>query len=743
MIRPSPIRAVHDPAAVARIRPAIALFLSRIPTVDERSILREIVEMERQGQPVLIVPLFGSRSSPEREHLKDSFRMLQSPSLFSLRIWRPNVLELWRDPSGWFRRAIRFAVASLAKPSMSGRSFVLFFRSAWLAERLEAEGIRHIHAHFADHPTTAAWLIASIRPITYSFTVYAHDIFSRRFLLKEKVASASFIRAVSTFNEAYLEGLYPGPCEGKIQVIHAGIQSEDLAPSPERTARARILCVAALKRSKGLGLLVEACAELESEGVDFECLIVGDGPLHGAVEGLIRQKRLTERVRLLGRLPPSEVEKLMRQSTLFVLPSVIAPDGEMDGLPIALIEAAAAGCPIVASAISGIPELVESGVDGLLVDPGNSEQLARAMRSLIEHPIRARSMARRARRKIVSEFDLRTSVQDVLERLDELHDPPTELEELLFSLPELTAASIGVRGVHRGKDSTVAELLVSDGNESFGRVLKQQRDRPGQSRPPGDRAEKEYALMNELPSVLSRASGQGRQLSIPRLFHLDRERAMLLMEPARGVRLDELIREGRDDSRGRESLTTALADTGRWLAAFQQQEVKRKEPDEVVARLLRRALHDLELACASERALRAKRGQIQNRLKTWAAHATRQRVAPAHGDFWPGNVFVSAERIEVIDFEGAHDGLPWEDVAYFLVQLSLFLVLPTRRHLRAPFARAFLEGYGSSGTSDPTLAFCRMAKSLQILCSGLAPREGPFHLLRRRALRTAILGMIR
>jgi glycosyltransferase involved in cell wall biosynthesis len=107
----------------------------------------------------------------------------------------------------------------------------------------------------------------------------------------------------------------------------------------------------------------------------------------------------------------------MGAATLFALPSIVAPDGQMEGIPVALMEAMASGKAVVSTTLSGIPELVENGTSGVLVPPGDSKALARALRSLLENPERARILGQRAQEKVRAEFALPVCVSQLLDLL--------------------------------------------------------------------------------------------------------------------------------------------------------------------------------------------------------------------------------------------------------------------------------------------------------------------------------------
>ncbi len=392
----------------------VAVLMSRFPSVTETFILREMIEMERQGQPVRLVPML--KESPPVIH--DAARPWTERALytpfFNAAILNANVRALLRSPARYLGLLARLIAGTMTSPDVLLRTLSVFPKSVFLARTLEQEGVRHIHAHYATHPSTMALIIATLSSVTFSFTVHAHDIQVNRSLLRWKLRETRFVRSISEFNKRFLEGLYPEEARGKIDVIHVGIDTH-LYGAPQR-ANNKILCVAAHKPYKGLPYLIEACRILRDEGIDLQCDIIGHGPMHDELAAMLRERNLTN-VRLVGPRAQEEVTRMMAEASLFVLPSIVAPDGQMEGIPVALMEAMATGRAVVSTSIAGIPELVEHGVSGLLVPPADARALANAIRELLADPDRARRMGERGREKVLAEFTLSECVRQLNARL--------------------------------------------------------------------------------------------------------------------------------------------------------------------------------------------------------------------------------------------------------------------------------------------------------------------------------------
>lgn len=663
-----------DPGEAPRLRPPVAVLLSRFPRVTETFILREVVELERQGQPVVLVPLI--REHPPVVHPEARpwlGRALFTPWL-SPAVAASNLRLLRRRPGAYVGCLARLVRGMAASPGFLARSLALFPKAVHLAGRLTGEGVVHVHAHFATHPATVAWVVERLAGIPFSVTVHAHDLFVRRTMLAEKLGRARFIRAISRFNREYLAERCP-EVAGRVAVVHVGVEperyrqrGEDRPEGGEAAGReVRILTVAALERYKGIAVLIEAAGLLRERlaaggperssaiwAVTWE--VVGEGSLRAELEREIARRGLGGSVRLAGALPQDEVARRLARADLFVLPSVVAPDGQMEGIPVALMEALAAGRPVVASRLSGTPELVADGETGLLVPPGDAGAVAEAVARLLREPGLAARLGEAGRRRVEDEFRLATTVAELRALLDRETagwrlDPAVHLElggpvRELLAAAGLAVRPVGVRRVHAGPDSRVAELLVGAGAARDGGprelVVKVHRSRPGESAPPAERARREHEVLARLS-----AAGRGGPFGVPRPLALAEESAALLLERARGEPLDRLIRDLRlrPGRRARTRLAAAFRRAGEWLRWFQ--------------------------------------GEVGENAR--------------HGDFWPGNVYVAEERVEVIDLEGfgpvPSGGPPGDDAAWFLRHARLYFRWPGLGRRFRGLERTFLEGY--------------------------------------------------
>jgi glycosyltransferase involved in cell wall biosynthesis len=272
---------------------------------------------------------------------------------------------------------------------------------------MEAEGVEHVHCHFSSHPAVAGFVIHRLTGIPYSFTAQGSDLHVDRHMLPEKVAEAAFVVTISAYNRDLILRECGERWGDKVVVIHSGIETSFFEPSEPRPSSGRfnLLCVGTLHEVKGQAYLIEACRALSESGVDFSCWLVGEGKDRPALERQIAAAGMEERIHLLGQRTRGEVLELLRDADVLIAPSVPTRQGKREGIPIVLMEALATGVPVVASDISGIPELVEDGHTGLLVPPRDSAAVGRALLRLHDDAGLRRRLALAGREKVEREFD--------------------------------------------------------------------------------------------------------------------------------------------------------------------------------------------------------------------------------------------------------------------------------------------------------------------------------------------------
>jgi glycosyltransferase involved in cell wall biosynthesis len=282
--------------------------------------------------------------------------------------------------------------------------------AAW---RLRRAGIQHCHAHFANAPASVALMAAALAGISFSFTAHAYDIFIDQVLLPAKLAAAAFVACISRYNRRYLRQHFPEARLAHLEVVRNGLDTARFSPVPHpQGAPPCIIAVGRLVETKGFHVLVEACARLRDRGLPCRCLIIGDGPEAGRLKDLVNDFRVNDRVVLRGKLPPAELMPYYRQADVLAMPSCIRHQ-DADGIPTVLIEALAMEIPVVATRVSGIPELVVDGKTGLLVAPDDAAALAEALARLLRDQELARRLARAGRHLVLAQYRSETSARQL------------------------------------------------------------------------------------------------------------------------------------------------------------------------------------------------------------------------------------------------------------------------------------------------------------------------------------------
>lgn len=402
----------------------IAYIMSRFPHLPETFILREMNELERQGWQICLFPLIRQDQSVIHEDACGWVERVRYIPFFSVDVLKENLISFLKMPLTYVSIWLRVFFENLSSPKFLIRALALFPKVVFMAGKMAEEGVRHIHAHYATHPALAAWIIHQLSGISYSVTVHAHDIFVDTSMLRTKLEAAEFIVAISAFNRRYLGEVVGMHLQRKTCVIHCGIDptwyQEQRDEDEALTKRLEIINVGSLQPYKGHLHLVEACSLLKERGLRFRCRIIGEGVLHQCLERLIEREDLQEEVLLLGALPQEQVARLLPTGDCYVQPSVITPEGKMEGIPVALMEAYAAGLPVIATNISGIPELVRPGETGFLVPPRDAVALANMVENVHHDLQQARQFANRGRDLVLDEFNIYKNVQLLAGRFEQV-----------------------------------------------------------------------------------------------------------------------------------------------------------------------------------------------------------------------------------------------------------------------------------------------------------------------------------
>ena len=393
----------------------LAVIVTEFPKSTETFIYRDLVKFIECGAEVRLYHIAPFRHGQPLHGFAEPLRTRVAPVGFLP--LAPLLRALVTRPLVLARSLFGVAWAYRRTPKIAAKSLALAPKALAIAADARRWGATHVHAEFAGHPATAAWLGRRMGGLPYSVSCRAHDIFRTQALLDVKLGEAAAVRTVSDFGRAFLRANVAGMAARDIHVIHSSVDVHRIAPVEEVPSRApfRILYVGALEPKKGVGHLLDALVLAGPRLGDWRCELIGHGPDAEALRARAASLGLDSRVGFLGAQPFEAVAQAYRTASVCVAPSVIGPDGRQEGIPNVMIEALAYQRPAITTAISGIPELIRDGDTGLLVQPGDAPALAAALLRVHADPQAALAMAKRGRAHVVAEFDLAANAQRQLD----------------------------------------------------------------------------------------------------------------------------------------------------------------------------------------------------------------------------------------------------------------------------------------------------------------------------------------
>jgi glycosyltransferase involved in cell wall biosynthesis len=398
----------------------VAYLVSRFPKLTETFVLYEILAVERAGRTVELYALQRERTSLMHPEARAMLPRVRFAPLFSLAIARSHLHYLRTRPREYLASLGVLMRANLGSARYFFGALGFFPKAVYFAREMERQGVSHVHAHFASHPAAVAYVIGRLTGIPYSFTAHGSDLHRDKHMLREKVGAAHFVVAISQYNRNAIVRHCGDAADGKVVVVHCGVDTDVFQPSIQAPAESsgalRIVCVGTLHAVKGQRYLVDACRVLLDRKVDFQCRLVGEGPDRRALARQIEQAGLGKHVLLDGRVDRDRIRGILAQADVVVAPSVPTPDGRREGIPVALMEAAACGLPVIGTRLTGVPELVRDGEVGLLVEPGDAEGLATALETLARDPQLRVTMGARGRKHVLREFDLDSIARELAGR---------------------------------------------------------------------------------------------------------------------------------------------------------------------------------------------------------------------------------------------------------------------------------------------------------------------------------------
>jgi len=400
-------------------RKRVAYLLKTYPRFSETFVLNEILGTERLGLEIEIFSLRRPSNEPVHPEVADVKAPVRYIPSLSWPLWPPGLALLLFSHLVLLLAAPRryFAAARFHFGAGSGPRLKDFLQAGYLATALNRGKFTHLHAHFANVPTTVAEIVNRLTGIPYSFTAHAKDIYlTPAAELARKIKGAECVLTCTAYNQRYLAGL--ADQHTAVHLAYHGVDvSRFRAPreedSPRNGETPLILSVARFCEKKGLEFLIEACRILADRGFHFQCQIVGYGALQNKLEKMIVNLDLQSKVFLPGRMTQGQLAALYPRASLFVLPCLVTEDGDRDGIPNVLIEAMVCEVPVISTEVAGVPELVEHQKNGLLVEQRDAHALGDAMGLLLSSPAVADYLARNGRETALHRFTQEASARRV------------------------------------------------------------------------------------------------------------------------------------------------------------------------------------------------------------------------------------------------------------------------------------------------------------------------------------------
>jgi colanic acid/amylovoran biosynthesis glycosyltransferase len=384
-----------------------AYLFERFPSFGQTFCYREVAELARQD---VTPPIFSIRK-PKDEPSQDWDKQI---------VERVHYLPEEKELLDEVRRAsrkreiTREVVAALDEWERR-TDFLRLYQAVYIGLRLQRMGIAHVHAHFAGMAARTAFWIQKFFGLGFSFTAHANDIFAPRDFeigLDKLVAAARAIITETDYAKKFLQERFPERGD-RVHRIYNGLNLAEFRRADFSSASPTIIAVGRLIDKKGFADLIQACRLLVERGKSFRCQIFGEGPLEEKLRRQIEELKLQNCVELPGPKPQHEIRKYLTAGTVFVLPSVIDPEGGRDNLPTVIMEAMATGLPVVSTGIGGIPEMVIDNETGLLVSAGDANGLADAIEKVIVDLSLARRLGENGYRRAVELFSIEKNVREL------------------------------------------------------------------------------------------------------------------------------------------------------------------------------------------------------------------------------------------------------------------------------------------------------------------------------------------
>jgi colanic acid/amylovoran biosynthesis glycosyltransferase len=377
-----------------------AYVFERFPSYGQTFCYREVAELDRQGETP---PLFSIRQ-PDQEPMQD-----WDEKIVARVQYLPGESQLVsKVERALKRKELNRTTVELVAEWGRRPDFLRLYQAIYIGSRLEKLGINRVHAHFAGMAARTSFWINQFFGISFSFTAHANDIFAPQefeISLGKLIGAASAVVAVSDYAANFLKERFPASA-ATIYRIYNGLDLSRFKRADFTSVVPTIVSIGRLIDKKGFADLIRACDLLNKRGRDFRCEIIGEGPLENSLRSQIGELGLESRVTLAGPKTQTQIVQQLAEASVFALPCVVDPDGARDNLPTVIMEAMAAGLPVVSTTVGGIAEMVVHGESGFLVESRHPAALADAIEKVIVDPALERKLGQAGRKRAEALFSI-------------------------------------------------------------------------------------------------------------------------------------------------------------------------------------------------------------------------------------------------------------------------------------------------------------------------------------------------
>jgi glycosyltransferase involved in cell wall biosynthesis len=387
--------------------PRFAYLFERFPSFGQTFCYREVAELDHQD---ITPPIFSIRNPTDEPPQDWDTRVVERVH------YLPKEKELLEEVRHAAKKG-EIGADIVATLDEWGRrtDFLRLYQAVYVGLRLQKMGINHLHAHFAGMAARTAFWINKFFSITFSFTAHANDIFSPRQFeigLDKLVDSSRAIVTETDYAARFLCEQFPRRSD-RVHRIYNGLDLTEFGRADFSSTPPLIIAVGRLIPKKGFSDLIRSCALLAERGKSFRCEIIGEGPLGEALRRQIDDMHLQNNVELIGAKPQTQLRGRLAAANVFVLPSVMDPDGGMDNLPTVIMEAMATGLPVVSTNIGGIPEMIIDNETGFLVEPGDTAAMADAIEIVINDSSSAARLGHSGYERARTLFSIEKNVREL------------------------------------------------------------------------------------------------------------------------------------------------------------------------------------------------------------------------------------------------------------------------------------------------------------------------------------------